>query len=66
MSKMSQELERRLDENKYGLYEGCRLGLRIAEEYIHDEYDGTSMLVGLLEELEPIRRVLAKIEGKNG
>lgn len=46
------------------LVKGCELGLKIAEDIIHDEYDGTSMLDRLLSQLEPIRQALANIGGK--
>lgn len=45
------------------LYKACKLGLEKCESFIHDEYDGTSMLGGLLKKLEPIRKALAKAEG---
>ena len=38
-----------------GLLEAATLALDVAESIIHDEYDGTSMLKGMLAELEPAR-----------
>lgn len=46
------------------LLEAAKLGLRIADSWIHDQYDGTSFLSGALEELTPIRAAIAKAEGK--
>ena len=60
MSKMGQELEDRLDVNKYELYEACKQGL--AELYYLREMDNdpayATTTVTILEE------AIAKVEGK--
>jgi hypothetical protein len=45
------------------LLEAAKLGLRIAEHWIQEEYSGTGMLDDVLAELEPIRAVIAKATG---
>ena len=42
-----------------GLLGAATLALDVAESIIHDEYDGTSMLKGLLAELEPTREAIS-------
>ena len=59
MSKMGQELEQKLDENKYELYE--------ALQYIICELDQADVIKANSIFMEFPNRVLAKIEGaKNG
>ena len=54
MSKMGQELERKLDENKYDLYWALEhLVKRIDED----------LALGEKLDIEPARKVLSKIEG---
>lgn len=52
MSKMGQELEKRLDENKYEMYGACQ-AVVAARDYL--EFNQAELLV---------EQVLAKIEGK--
>ena len=58
MSKMGQELERRLDENKYELYEACKGLMEIAEMAMPDTYFKTDSRVN------KARKALARVEGK--
>ena len=46
------------------LLEAAKLGLHIAESWIHDQLDGTTGLKSALEELEPIRISIAKATGE--
>ncbi len=41
------------------LVEAAEFGLREAEEWIHDQFDGTRVIHIYLEKLAPIRKVLA-------
>lgn len=45
------------------LLEACNLALAVAESLIHDEYDGTDMLAGMLAQLDPVRTAIAKAKG---
>lgn len=56
MSKIGEELERRLDENKYELYEACKDALFHYKE---------ECSIYFAEHRHILERVLAKIEGKN-
>lgn len=46
------------------LLEAARLGLELAEGWIHDQLDGTGSLESALLELLPIRAAIAKAEGE--
>ncbi|KKN62148.1 hypothetical protein LCGC14_0514270 [marine sediment metagenome] len=60
MSKMSQELERRIDENKYELWEACRAW---AELWNWKPLDSGDNMQEILERSwVQTKRVLAKIE----
>lgn len=54
MSKMGQELERKLDENKYEMWEALRNLVRRLDE---------GLALGEKLDIEPARKVLAKITG---
>lgn len=45
------------------LLEAARLGLEVAESWIHDQLDGTSSLEEALAEVAPIRAAIAKATG---
>lgn len=45
------------------LFEAAALALRIAENWIHDQLDGTSSLEANLAELQPVHAALAKARG---
>lgn len=44
------------------LLEAAKKGLEVAESWIHDQLDGTSLLDSALEELEPVRAVIQSAE----
>ncbi len=46
------------------LLKACEKALAIAEDWIHDQLDGTSSLKGELAKLRPIRKAIAKALGK--
>lgn len=61
MSKMGQELERKLDENKYELWEAVQVALWDGE---HGEWEAQKQgKPRLIERLAIYRQVLAKIGG---
>lgn len=45
------------------LLEALKKTLAICKSYIHSEFDGTSMVDGMLEELKPMEKVIQKAEG---
>lgn len=74
MSKMGQELDRRLDENKYKMLEVCEKAREaMSNEWLYQTgqfcrpqstYPPQGSVHGsLVEAMEDIRQVLAKIEG---
>ena len=46
------------------LLAACKLALETAENWIHDQLDGTSMVEPELADLEPVRQAIAKAEGR--
>lgn len=54
MSKMGEELDRKLDEAKYDLYEACKQAL------IHSEIPTDAIPLHVIKQLE---QALAKVEG---
>lgn len=48
------------------LLEALKIALDIADEWIHDELSGTSLMAAELEKLAPCRAALEKAEGKGG
>lgn len=54
MSKIGEELEKRLDENKYELLEALKELIKVVDD---DSYDIDSFTT------QPAKRVIAKIEG---
>ncbi|MCM0018826.1 MAG: hypothetical protein NBV67_02430 [Tagaea sp.] len=46
------------------LYAAAKLGLAIAESWVHDQLDGTGGVDDALKELEPVRAAIAKAEGR--
>lgn len=46
------------------LLEAAKLASKIAENWIHDQLDGTSGLKSALEGLESVRKAISKAEGK--
>ena len=48
------------------LLEAAKLALSIAESWIHDQLDGTSMVDDELARLQPVRAAIAKATTKNG
>lgn len=61
MSKMGQELERRLDENKYELYKACKAIMAGWDNVGDFDDDATSHLNSAISLVD---KVLVKIEGK--
>lgn len=59
MSKMGQELEKRLDENKYEIYEALSF---IVDNFNTGEMDGFTKAMN--EGIPKAKKVLAKVEGK--
>lgn len=63
MSKMGQELERKLDENKYDMYEALVFTKNQINEYLNPPEYRISSKAFLIDALDEINRALAKIEG---
>lgn len=60
MSKMGELLEKRLDENKYEMYEACR---QLVDMFSTGEMD---LFMGAINEVIPeIKKILTRIEGKD-
>ena len=46
------------------LLAACKLGLKVAESWIHDQLDGTKFLADALAELDSVRAAIAKATGQ--
>ena len=57
MSKIGEELEKRLDENKYELYEACKATDKYFETTYPENIELKYLACGLVE------KVIAKVEG---
>jgi len=65
MSKMGQELEKRLDENKYVMWEALQeLRKWLQDEDIEVRGKGLYEYFGVSDTMKKVDKVLAKIEGK--
>lgn len=51
--------------NHYDLIGAAKTALGVAEEWIHDQLDGTSSLEAELQALDPVRAAIAKAEGRS-
>lgn len=47
-----------------GLLQAARLALEVAEDWIHDQLDGTGSLDAALAKLDPVRAAIARAEGR--